>query len=245
MRRLLQIRLGDLTRCKPAVDLLGDGRVLALGPILELLFEVVLIHVSGLQIVMKISVPHGWQGAQTAGSASSYAVKTVLRAVFAVQTGEADADSAATDFAPRSPSGAKSDPFAVTAATVAVPPDVSPTSVPPAPHILPGAAGGRDSSISVLLEELEPICKGWTDYKLPILVDPEHNQHFPWGLARDVLIQHVKFVEPAERVSDWWRENIAVMDQMKEYDPDSHKIVVKAFEDRRHQLIKESKEKQK
>ena len=55
----------------------------------------------------------------------------------------------------------------------------------------------------------------------------------------------MKFVEPAERVSDWWRENIAVMDQMKEYDPDSHKIVVKAFEDRRHQLIKESKEKQK
>ena len=132
-------------------------------PILVFHFGVVLIHVSGLQIVMKISVPHGWQGAQTAGSASSYAVKTVLRAVFAVQTGEADADSAATDFAPRSPSGAKSDPFAVTAATVAVPPDVSPTSVPPAPHILPGAAGGRDSSIYVMLEELEPICKGLTD----------------------------------------------------------------------------------
>jgi len=51
-------------------------------------------------IPMRISVPHNWAGAQTAGSASSYAIKSILRAVLAVQTGELDADAEQQNFVP-------------------------------------------------------------------------------------------------------------------------------------------------
>jgi hypothetical protein len=194
-------------------------------------------------VAMNISIPHPWQGPQTAGSASSYAIKTVLRAVFSVQTGEADADATDQSFAP-SPTGAKSEgPFAVTGkAPVPVGAVTSPSASTPPAAGPPAAAGVRGD---VTMGEMEPIFKGWFDGNLPVLLDPKGDQSYPWDLARDILMQNVKYVGPAEKVSAWWRENIAVMDQMKEYDPDSHKAVVKAFEDRRHTLIKESKEKQK
>lgn len=41
-----------------------------------------------------VCVPHPWQGAQTSGSARSYADKLFMRTMFKVVTGEADADAA-------------------------------------------------------------------------------------------------------------------------------------------------------
>src|SRR3990167_7206921 len=49
-----------------------------------------MMHVSGEHLGIEISIPHPIQGAQTAGSAMSYAAKCLLRSTFSLVTGEPD-----------------------------------------------------------------------------------------------------------------------------------------------------------
>lgn len=58
-------------------------------------FSVTLLHVNGYKFpeFFSCTILHPMQGAQTAGSALSYAAKMFLRNTFAIVTGEADADT--------------------------------------------------------------------------------------------------------------------------------------------------------
>jgi hypothetical protein len=69
--------------------------------VLKFTFMFTLIHRSGVVVPAAdiISIYHQFQGAQTAGSAASYAEKLFMRKLFKVVTGEEDADATDPNFA--------------------------------------------------------------------------------------------------------------------------------------------------
>lgn len=190
-----------------------------------------------------MSVPMPWQGAQTAGAAQSYAAKCFLRGTLALVTGEPDAD--ATDSKSFEP-GAVPAPRQKSLDVVNMAGSGHPTGGVPStsagpPAAVPSAAGVRDSSQEVSMGEMQPILQDWYEGNLPVLINPERDPSFPWALARDIMVQGVAHVTGVDKITGWWRANIAVMDQMKEFDTESHKAVVKAFETRRSELTKVKK----
>lgn len=66
---------------------------------LKVKYEVDLYHVSGVMLdtIFSTTILHPLQGAQTAGSAMSYAAKLFLRNTFGIVTGEQDADASDTN----------------------------------------------------------------------------------------------------------------------------------------------------
>lgn len=68
-------------------------------PAIEIGYSVRMMHASGETIpdFSSVTILHPIQGAQTAGSAMSYASKVFARQMFLVQTGEEDADSTPSD----------------------------------------------------------------------------------------------------------------------------------------------------
>jgi len=88
----------DLTwTCKEVQARIEDGEKF----VLKFTFMFTLIHRSGVVVPAAdiISIYHQFQGAQTAGSAASYAEKLFMRKLFKVVTGEEDADATDPNFA--------------------------------------------------------------------------------------------------------------------------------------------------
>jgi hypothetical protein len=212
-------------------DLVGSGK----GATAVFHYECVLLHVSGESLRSRVSIPHPWQGAQTSGSAMSYAAKCFLRSTFALVTGEQDADATdprleAQEKAPRQRS-----PAEVVGASVPQP-QAGPAS-PPAGSP-PPAGGALSGPLPELTQgELNPILDHYFDGNLPILIDPGNDAQFPWTLARDVFHSFAPLIEEYPRFAEWCRLNIRVIEGMKQADPDSYAQVKRIFEERRKALL--------
>jgi len=198
-------------------------------------FSIELLHYSGGRYCVGMSVPHHLQGAQTAGSAQSYAVKCFLRSTFGLATGEADADAYGND--------GQSPPTHAVAYTHTS----SPGSIQPQPGVVlrlnvapqetpPSAPSlGGDSSEGVTEGELQTILHHREQDNLPVLIEPD-GPGYPWGLAHDVFLHFLPHVHDVKRMMEWWRLNMSVMDAMKIAEPAMHKSVKERFEDRRRQI---------
>lgn len=215
-------------------DLLGAGK----GATVVFHYECVLMHISGESIRSRISIPHPWQGAQTSGSAMSYAAKCFLRSTFALVTGEQDAD--ASD--PRTAIPRPTSPPAERTGASLQPPQAGPTR-PPAGQS-PQPAGGiathsGEDHPEVTQGDMEPLLDHYFDYNLPVLIDPGNDENFPWALARDIFCSIAPYVSDYPRLAEWYRLNIRVVEGMKVGDPASYEIIKGIFEERRKALLRQ------
>lgn len=186
-------------------------------------FSITLSHADGGSIVSTMSVPHNMQGAQTSGSAQSYAVKCFLRSTFGLVTGEFDADA----FAPE-----EQTPVAGALPT---------TTSPPPGEFAPPPGGGdsgdipRESREPVTKEEAATIVIQEVD-GLPVLQAPD-GPGYPWALAHDIFEDRLPYIHDNKKVTEFWRMNIAVMDAMKIAEPSMHASIKTMFENQRRQNI--------
>ncbi len=185
-----------------------------------------LYHEGGdhIQAFAAFTIIHPIQGAQTAGSALSYAEKLFMRSAFKVVTGESDADASDPDdlkIRPKAdlvvPAGDKNVKTVTDAFPDAQVTDVRPkgTYVPdPSPHV-------------AVIDHLEP--DGLTILK---------KDASDWAAVKNVLEMGLAACTSTEHVKALWTKNIGVIERMGEKDKDTHSAVRSAFNARRGELKK-------
>ncbi len=171
-----------------------------------------LYHESGehIQDYSKVTILHPIQGAQTAGSALSYADKCFMRTAFKIVTGEDDADATnPEDLKVR----ARQEP-AVKEVLKAFP-DATITDVRPKPT--EGVA--EDPS------PLAAVVQNLNKFRHPVL-KPDTTD---WASAAEVLRRAVVTTENLEEVMSLWKDNIAVIEKMEKNAASTHEEVRLAF----------------
>lgn len=193
-----------------------------------------LFHESGLTCpgYAAFTVVHPIQGAQTSGSAASYAEKLFMRTTFKVVTGEEDADALDPKELDRLP------PKPAKAAT---PAKGTPTTVKPEAKPEPKAQ-------SKALLDLTPV--GLTPDEVLAVVDtlPDENNPHPVFKKPDVWegwkIIEVGFTvfaprcETRDSLLDFWRDNCIVIEDMEKEAPESFAEVKRVFGECRKKLEK-------
>jgi hypothetical protein len=133
-------------------------------------YEFDLMHVSGvyLESFFSTTILHPLQGAQTAGSAMSYAAKLFMRNVFTVVTGEQDADatpSDAFDLGPSSSPRPVSAPRSAPSPQAVAPPDRrAEAPLPGLPRAEPTADGMNVADLALAFIDLAKTVKQLNDY---------------------------------------------------------------------------------
>jgi len=189
-----------------------------------------LYHEGGdhIQAFAAFTIIHPIQGAQTAGSALSYAEKLFMRSAFKVVTGESDADASDPDdlkIRPKADLVAPAGDKNVKAVTDAFP-DAQVTDVRPAGGTSNAYAPDPSPHVAVI-DHLEP--DGLTILK---------KDASDWAAIKHVLEMGLSACKSPEHVKDLWTKNIGVIDRMLEKDKDTHAIVRAAFNARRGELKK-------
>jgi len=210
-------------------------------------FAFTMFHISG-QVVPcydRISIYHPLQGAQTSGSAASYAEKLFMRKAFKVVTGEDDADAVDQSFSldetldetfdqkppnegiaeggnpssgntQRSPEPEKEAPE-----SRSTPPSQDPPGGEEPPKIDPAAFVNQgDDGVAVLKEIKEPKATDWN------IVFTVFETFMPDNLAQ---------------VKEFWKANTKPIDILKENDPKLHVKLVELFTDTRTKLTTKGK----
>ena len=193
---------------------------------LRITYSFDLYHENGdiIKSFAAFTILHPIQGAQTAGSALSYAEKLFMRSAFKVVTGESDADASDPDDLKIRPKADLVVPTAdknVKTVTDAFP-DAQVTDVrekgtyvpDPSPHV-------------AVIDHLEP--DGLTILK---------KDASDWAAIKHVLEMGLAACKSPEHVKDLWTKNIGVIDRMLEKDKDTHAVVRAAFNARRGELKK-------
>jgi hypothetical protein len=181
-----------------------------------------LYHESGdlIEEFSKFTILHAIQGAQTAGSAASYADKLFMRTAFKVITGEEDADATnPEDLKIRAKSDTnvkevmKTFPDAEIT-EVRAKPEKGATSTDPSPHM---------AVISHLNKDGQSIIK--TDTK-------------DWKSVKHVLQLGLNACDTVGLVRSLWSDNIGVIEKMEVDDKATHAEVRTIFNTRRDELKK-------
>lgn len=188
-----------------------------------------LIHKDGSTVQSFFCHPvlHPIQGAQTAGSALSYADKLFMRHAFKVVTGEADADSTA-------PSSLDLDLPAKQPIDLDLPPKPMPAPVSAQPQTvavqpLP-RPGAEDSELTTAVQQ---VASGLKDGKPLLKVPDEHSQ---FDLIERVLTVFVDLCASKEELITYWSDNIEALDAMMKLDPERHARVKNVFVARKAQV---------
>lgn len=189
-----------------------------------------LMHSSGATVKDAFTHPiiHPLQGAQTAGSALSYADKLFMRHVFHVVTGEQDADAVAPiDFdepgTTRLPAPAN-DRSWVNAANAA-----QAETGRRHGEATPPANTELDRSIAdnaELMADVRKVAAGLRDGK-PVLHVPEPGADL--DLIEQVFVRFVDLCETRDELIDFWEMNIPALDVLQQSAPDRHAVVRARF----------------
>lgn len=183
-----------------------------------------LYHESGEYIddYSKITILHPIQGAQTAGSALSYADKCFMRSAFKIVTGEDDADASNPDDLKVR---AKQEP-AVKEVLKAFP-DATITEVRPKPT----------EGVAADPSPLAAVVQGLNKFRHPVL-KPETTD---WASASEVLRRAVETAENLEEVMALWKDNIGVIDKMEKASASTHEELRLSFSAARKKFTKKDK----
>jgi hypothetical protein len=183
-----------------------------------------LYHESGdsIEEFSKFTILHPIQGAQTAGSALSYADKLFMRSAFKVVTGEQDADASDPDDL-RIKDKVKAEQPAVKKVMEAFP-DATITDVRPK---VSGAVAPDPSPETAITASVD-------DDGLPTL----RSDTTDFITAATMLSRVAHTAEGTDVLRRLWQANIGVIERMEKEAPKLHDKVKKAFNDRRTALKK-------
>lgn len=162
-----------------------------------------------------VSIIHPIQGAQTMGSAMSYADKVAMRQMFKVPTGERDIDADETDNRALDPAPKNKPPVSF---------DLD--DVPGA--IEPGAKINTPSSDINL--DLDTPSK-------PKIETPSDDAD--WDVVEQAFKTFMPTARTKEELQFFWSDNVALITKLQKQHPEMHKRVVGFFTERKKQLAKE------
>jgi hypothetical protein len=183
-----------------------------------------LYHESGEHIVdySKITILHPIQGAQTAGSALSYADKCFMRSCFKIVTGEDDADASnPEDLKVR----AKQEP-AVKEVLKAFP-DATITEVREKP----------EQGVAADPSPLAAVMRGLNKFNHPLIKTDTSD----WASVLEVLRRAVVTATNLEEVMALWKDNIGVIDKMEKASSELHEELRLSFSAARKKHTKKDK----
>lgn len=172
-------------------------------------FEFDLLHIEGgvWPCFFRCTVTHPVQGAQTAGSMLSYAMKMFLRMTFGVVTGEQDADA--------------TDPAAHVSAPSLV---FDPLNM---------VTRHKESPAPIIEMELpEPVESNY----LPPKIEPRGPEGLRADTIFNLAVEFLADCPHEAGLEDYWRDNISTFELVKAESPTLHKKLIKAFKDRREAL---------
>jgi hypothetical protein len=184
-------------------------------------YEMDLIHRGGAMLpnYFNCTIVHPLAGAQTSGSALSYAEKIFMRSVFKVATGEPDAD--ATDN--------------TTQAAAQMPATRTAPKVTPPPVKLTPAEKKNASIVTKILETKDQV--GALPERLPI-----PNDTAGWHLAAQTLVTFVPECSTLDDLTKYWVENTEVIDRLSVVDIDLYEKVKFAFTTRKNELNQQERQ---
>jgi hypothetical protein len=177
-----------------------------------------LLHRSGAVVngFFEHPIIHPLQGAQTAGSALSYADKLFMRHAFKVRTGEGDADETSPDAFDLAPSMMSEEK----------PP---PTTFVRGPLPPPGGLLDDDQ----LMQDVKRVAGGLHDNK-PVLNVPASGDNL--DLIVRVFLVFVDVCSTKDELISFWETNVAALDALLRLDPERHDRVKRAFVARKAQI---------
>lgn len=192
-------------------------------PLIKATYIVDLFHSSGAYLpgFSKLSIIHPIQGAQTVGSAMSYADKVFMRQLFKVATGEEDADSTNPSDLDYLGTTASSKPVSKPAGMSVDPMDFS----APVPASKPAAAPVVEQKVQV------PVI---SDAAIP-------GEEGNWDQVKSVFLSFMPNAKTMGDLRNFWAENVKALDAMKEAHPAVHAEVLAAFTTRKAEINKEKK----
>jgi hypothetical protein len=235
-------------------------------PIMRFTYMFTLIYKDGQCVpgIDVLSIYHGWQGAQTAGSAGSYAEKLFMRKMFKVITGENDADitdpnlsfddaspkdtpDVVDDLSFGEPSdgagdtGGEGDLDFETEAVAEVekesPPEEKPQSSAEAEDIEEAAAIVEEGN-DLDLEAIAPKDVK-TGYR--IIGDIPRPDEDKWEIVHSAFKTFMPEIKKAEGVMQWWNENSVLLDEVEKKAPSVHKKITGLFKRTYNRLEKAEK----
>lgn len=196
----------------------------------------------------KVTVIHPIQGAQTAGSALSYAEKLLMRTMFKVVTGEEDAD--ATDNTKPVVETVRPRPVATRPVANLV---SGSDGMPPMSHaeavergLIPKPSPTGDSApVQPMGEIIGGIAAGGVKVteKDGVPVVAAADKPDGWSVVAEVFKTFVPQCNTDDDLKSFWATNIGALDKMKEQDEDTYKTVKAAFTARKAAITKAAKEK--
>jgi hypothetical protein len=184
-------------------------------------------HESGdsLEEFACFTIIHPIQGAQTAGSALSYAEKLFMRSAFKVVTGEEDADATNPEDLRRASKAATDTNVKMVKEAF---PDAKVTEVRKKPA--EGSIAPDPSPEVAVISHLNK-------YQHPII---KHDAK-DWDAIAAVLIRSVNGSTELEHVMTLWKDNMGVIEKMKEANEALHEEVRAAFSVMRKKYTKKDK----
>jgi len=171
----------------------------------------------------RVTVIHPWQGAQTSGSARSYAEKIFMRSLFKVRTGEPDADS--TD---QRQSAARGDAQGHTVGTKVATLDETWGVGDPEP--LPA----REDFTEVVSEYKD----GYPILQAPKLADLAV---YPYELATRCFETFIDLCADSDELTRFWTDNEKILNVMKARAQTDYARIVAAFKTQRTTLEQKGK----
>lgn len=171
-------------------------------------YEFDLMHTNGVRLeeFFSCTIVHPIQGAQTSGSAMSYAVKLFLRSTFAIVTGEKDADATAPGFA-------EEDPFGLGATTPAPAQQKAPAarSAAPLKEVL-------EKEYMEAVKAIDPIAQEEHELRLKLAMD--------W----------IGACKTEQELRAYWVQNEAEFKKIEAFDKKDYEKLVGAFKERKGAL---------
>lgn len=208
----------------------GDGTKLAVFK-----YSFTLLHVGGrvLHNVAKITIVHPIQGAQTSGSALSYAEKCFMRMMFKVRTGELDAD--ATDPSMKSSNSDMSKVFGAPRKQPSKPTFEKIKEVETAQAPVAAEAPVVEGEAAKFAEH--EYYEGWSDDDIPIIKRSTTEVK--------IILEAVKEFLPLAETLDGLRKfkeaNKPLFDMAKEQDSEAYKIINRLILSKAEELKKNGK----
>lgn len=199
--------------------------------ILRFHFAVDLFHADGVVVHgwQNIIILHPVQGAQTTGSALSYAEKLFMRTTFSVTTAEDDTDGKNTDFQTR-------------AFPANRPPGPPPRTAQPAPPPRPARAPAPAESVGA-----SPHHPAISDVAAEIVAGMDEATNTPvlaagallegkWDMVSQIMTTFLDMCPTTPALVAFWKNNFAAMEALQQGDPALYEHTLAAFKARRAAL---------
>ena len=218
-------------------------------------FAFTMFHISGqvVPVYDRISIYHPLQGAQTSGSAASYAEKLFMRKAFKVVTGEDDADAVDQSFSldetfdqdtknNPEPEGGESSPGNTQRSP-------EPEKEPEKETVVAESEGATAPGDPP--EEEAPVSSDITptDYiedmdlgkegEVAVLREIKDAASTDWGIVYQVFEEFMP--QEVGLTKKFWTENTKAIELLKEYDPKLHKKLVQMFTDNQIKITTKGK----